>query len=131
LQLKIATLIALVVPLNACSFSFETESRAEFYFAETDPVSAAPECAKATERNWFVETFASENLEHTYVGPIGLICARDGNGKLVKAYRHQSNRTSTHRLVRATNFWVIPWRRFEQRDQKGEWSEIGANSAGG
>lgn len=118
---KLFVSLALAGLLGGCSLNVESTG-AIHYFAEADLASATPDCAKTPEDNWKVETFDSGNLEHTFVGPLGLICARDGIGALVKAYRSESNKTSTHRLVEGTTFGVIPRVRFEVRDAQARWS---------
>lgn len=101
--------------LAGCSVQAESIQLIEF-FAEADLASNAARCDIKPESDWAVNTFTFEDLEHTAIRPQGVICARDNQGKVVKVYLTESNRTSTHRLVEGTTYGVFPMQRFERHN---------------
>ena len=65
-------------------------------------------CPPQVEDNWYQAEFTHDGLDHTFVSPLGLICAKDAQGRYVRAYVDASNKVATHKLEEGGSVNFIP-----------------------
>jgi hypothetical protein len=103
----------LAVTLSGCGVQIDhTSVGSESYFKAASATEIVNKCSQKTESNWYIVNFSYQNLDHKFISPLGVICARNSEGKLVSGYVDESHVTATHKIRLGRRWFVFPFSQF-------------------